>query len=115
MPIERNSHLVDVSNNSTLPAGYSHLNIRWNFSVHRYLPLAALYFFFNHAGLPNGLFLTTIFSPVLFLWLYLNGRHWLTTKFLLYLSPFILVQALMGISSPLFFLRSTLLLWTAYI
>src|ERR1700674_4993119 len=96
--------IVDgVPNNSTLPGADSRLNITWDFSVHRYLPFAALYFFFNHVGLPNGLFLTTIISPALFLWLYLKGRHWLTTKFLLCLSPFILAQAMTGVASPLFF------------
>ena len=84
-------------------------------SIHRYLPIAAVYFFFNHAGLPNGLFYTTILSPLFFLWLYLKGHRWLTTKFLLLLSPFILAQIAMGIPSPLYFLQSTLLLWTVYV
>ena len=84
-------------------------------SIHRYLPIAAVYFFLNHAGLPNGLFYTTICSPFFFLWLYLKGHRWLTAKFLLLLSPFILAQIAMGMPSPLYFLQSTLLLWTVYV
>jgi hypothetical protein len=89
--------------------------IKFRLSVHRYLPIAAFYFFLNSVGLPRGLFFTTVFAPLLFLWLYLKGRHWLTAKFLLMLSPFILVQISMGIGSYVYYLRSLLLLWTVFI
>ena len=84
-------------------------------SIHSYLPLAAFYFFFNNAGLPYGLFYTTLFSPFLFLWLYLKGRRWLTTKFLLVLSPFILAHIVLGIESPPQYLRTLLHWWTVYV
>src|ERR1017187_10676132 len=97
------------------PGEHSRRSLALDLSIHHYLPVAACYFFFNHAGLPNGLFYTTILSPLFFLWLYLKGHRWLTTKFLLLLSPFILAQIAMGIPSPLYFLQSTLLLWTVYV
>ena len=83
--------------------------------IHRYLPVAAFYFFLNRAGLPLGLFYTTLFSPILFVWLYLKGRRWLTAKFLLALSPFIMAQMADGVASPTQYLRSLLLMWTVYI
>ncbi len=83
--------------------------------IHRYLPAAAFYFFFNRAGLPLGLFYTSLFAPILFVWLYLKGRRWLTAKFLLALSPFIVVQLAEGVASPMQYLRSLLLMWTVYI
>jgi len=36
---------------------------------------------------------------LLFLWLYFQGRRWLTTKFLLLLSPFILAHMVDGVTS----------------
>jgi hypothetical protein len=83
--------------------------------MHRYLPFAAFFLLMNSVGLPHGLFYTTLMSPLLFLWLYLKRQRWLTTKFLLLLSPFIVVQFAMGVQSPLYYLRSLVLLWTAYV
>ena len=84
-------------------------------SFHRYLPIAALYFFFNAAGLPTGLFYTTIFAPFLYVWLYLRGHRWVTAKFLFILSPFIIAHLILGIASIVYYLRSLLLLWSVYI
>jgi hypothetical protein len=84
-------------------------------SFHRYLPIAAFYFFFNAAGLPTGLFYTTLFSPFLYVWLYLKGQRRLTAKFLLLFSPFLLAHLIMGVTSPVYYLRSLLLLWSVYI
>ena len=89
--------------------------IKLPLTVHRFLPIAAFYFFFNSAGLPPGLFYTTVFAPVLFVWLYLKGERWLTNKFVIAFSPFIVVQLAMGIGSYVFYLRSLLLLWTVYV
>ena len=83
--------------------------------MHRYLPLAVCYFFFNHAGLPTGLFYTTIFSPFLFIWLYFQQQRWLTIKYLLVLSPFMVAHAILGIHDPVAYLRTLLHWWTAYI
>jgi hypothetical protein len=84
-------------------------------SFHRYLPIAAVYFFFNSAGLPTGLFYTTLFAPILYGWLYLKGHRWLTAKFLLILSPFLAAHLIIGVSSVVYYSRSLLLLWTVYI
>jgi hypothetical protein len=84
-------------------------------SIHKLLPLAALYFFLNSAGLPVGLFYTSIFSPLLFLWLYIEGKRWLTLKFLMCLLPFIVAHILLGIESRFYYARSSLLLWTVYV
>ena len=84
-------------------------------SIHYYIPVATVYFFLNRAGLPLGLFYTSIFAPLLYFWLYLKGQRWLTTKFILILSPFILAHFIEGVESPLQYLRSLFLLWTVYI
>jgi hypothetical protein len=83
--------------------------------IHKLLPAAVLYFFLNSAGLPLGLYYTTILSPLFFLWLYREGRHWLTLKFVVCLLPFIVAHICLGIDSPFYYARSTLLLWTVYI
>lgn len=86
--------------------------IRLPLTVHRYLPIAAFYCFFNGVGLPTGLFYTTLFAPVLFVWLYLKRQRWITTKFLLLMSPFVLAHIALGIGSYVYYVRSLLLLWT---
>ena len=98
-----------------MPRSHSATNAEAYLMIHRYLPAAAFYFFLNRAGLPLGLFYTTLFAPILFVWLYLNGRRWLTAKFLLALSPFIVAQLADGVASPMQYLRSLLLMWTVYI
>lgn len=85
------------------------------FSVHRYLPVACLYFFLNRAGLPLGLFYTSIFAPLLYFWLYLKGERRLTAKLLLFSSPLIVAHLINGVSSYAQYLRSLFLLWTVYI
>jgi hypothetical protein len=77
--------------------------------------MAALYFFLNRAGLPIGLFYTTIFSPVFYVWLYFQHKRWLTFKFLLCLSPFVVAHAIQGVDSRFYYARSVLLLWSVYI
>jgi len=84
-------------------------------AVHKYLPAAIIYFFLNSAGLPAGLFLTTIFSPMLYGWLYFEKRRWVSTRFLICLSPFFIAHFFQGVASPYFYVRSLVLLWTAYI
>lgn len=84
-------------------------------SVHKYLPLGILFFFFNSAGLPTGLFYTTMLSPLFLLWLYQQGKKWLTLRFALCLLPFAVAHAINGIDVPLYYARSSLLLWTTYI
>jgi hypothetical protein len=88
--------------------------------MHRYLPVAAFYFFLNHAGvdylgLPTGMFYTSLLSPFIYIWLYLKGRRWLTAKFLLVMSPFILAHLVLGIKDPLEYLRTLLHWWTVYV
>ncbi len=88
--------------------------------VHIYLPFAAFYFFLNHAGvdnlgLPIGIFYTSLLSPLFYIWLYLEGRRWLTTNLLLILSPFILAHAAMGIENPVEYLRTLAHWWAVYV
>lgn len=98
-----------------MPRSHSLSSAEAYLMIHRYLPAAAFYFFLNRAGLPLGLFYTTLFSPFLFVWLYLKGRRWLTAKLLLAFSPFIVAQLVNGVASPMQYLRSLLLMWTVYI
>src|ERR1700757_2913606 len=93
----------------------SHSSLEAFISFQRYLPAAAFYFFLNHAALPNGLFYTTLFSPLFYAWLYVKNQRWLTAKFLLILSPFVLAHLVLGIQDPFYYLRSMLLMWTVYV
>jgi hypothetical protein len=81
-------------------------------NVQKYLPIAVLYFFLNSLGLPTGLFYTGVLAPLFFLWLWAHGERWITLKFLACLSPFVIAHAVIGIESPYYYARSSLLLWT---
>src|SRR5580704_171778 len=106
---------ITRADNSDFAVTHSRPNAEAFLSIHRYLPVASFYFFLNRAGLPLGLFYTSIFAPLLYFWLYLEGRRWLTAKFLLALSPFIVAHIIDGVASPMQYLRSLFLLWTVYI
>ncbi len=83
--------------------------------VYRYMPIVLLYFFFNSAGLPLGLTYCAMLSPMFWLWLYRKGQRWVTLKFAVCLLPFAIVHAMDGVDSSLYYLRSALLFWTAYV
>src|ERR1017187_164681 len=83
--------------------------------IHKLLPVAVLYFFLNSTGLPVGLYYTAMLSPLFFLWLYVEGKRWLTLKFAVCLSPFVAMHIVHGLDSPFYYARSTLLLWTVFI
>jgi hypothetical protein len=103
-----------ISNPLPLP-GEQHKSLLPYLTIHKLLPIAVLYFFFNSVGLPTGLFYTSILAPVFFIWLYFEHKRWLTLKFLLCLSPFIIAHAIQGVDSQFYYARSVLLLWTVYI
>lgn len=99
-------------------SGVQYRAIDWGqfaLSIHKLLPLAILYFFFNNAGLSIPLTYATLLSPFFFLWLYREGKPWLTLKFLICLSPFIVAHAILGVESPFDYARSCVLLWTVFI
>jgi hypothetical protein len=54
-------------------------------------------------------------SPLFYLWLYFEGKRWVTLKFVVCLSPFLIGQARNGLDSFYFYGRSVLLLWTVYV
>jgi hypothetical protein len=83
--------------------------------IQKYLPIAVVYFFLNSAGLPTGLFYTTLLAPFFFLWLYRHKQRWITAKFLVCLLPFLLAHAINGIDSSFYYARSMVLLWTVCI
>jgi hypothetical protein len=83
--------------------------------IRQLLPVAVLYFFFNGAGLPTGLFYTSMLAPLFFLWLLGHGKRWMTFKLLACLSPFVIAHAFNGIESSYYYARSSLLLWTVCI
>ncbi len=84
-------------------------------TLHRFFPAAAFFFFFNAAGLPTGLYFSTLLSPLLYLWLYSKGQRYLTLKFLIAFSPFLIAHLINGVDSWMYYARSFLLLWTVVV
>ena len=83
--------------------------------IHKYLPLACICFFVNAPGIfPQGLLLTGLLSPFLYLWLLLKRRQYVVERYLAVLLPFLLMNIYDGIRWRDFILSSGLLL-TAYI
>ena len=106
------SNTTSNSNALLLPwPGLLSLKLR----LHKYAPVAYLYFFFNSVGLPTGLFYTTILSPLFYLWLIYQGKRKITLRFILCLAPFVAVQMFLGVNSYFYYARSCVLLWTVYI
>jgi hypothetical protein len=62
------------------------------FRYHKYLPIACLYFFFNvPPALPGSLLITSILSPLLYLWLLLKHRRFVIEPCLIGLLAFLFV------------------------
>lgn len=68
----------------------------------------------NSFGLPHGLLLTGILTPVFYLWLFINKKRYTILKFFLVLSPFAIVHFFNGVNFK-YYVTSTVLLFTAYI
>lgn len=107
--------MSDAGFNSIELAGAKTYTAPRQLTFHKYLPLALVYFFFNAVGLPWGLFYINILAPEFYVWLYLQGRRWITTWFLLGLAPFFIAHWINGISSLAYYARTTALLWTVYL
>jgi len=103
-----------TSNSEALPLPWPGL-LSLKLQLHKYSPVAYLYFFFNSFGLPTGLFYTTILSPLFYLWLIYQGKRKVTLRFVMCLAPFVAVQMFLGVDSYFYYARSCILLWTVYI
>src|SRR5579871_622973 len=84
-------------------------------TFHKYLPWASLYLLFNSIGLPVGLLYTTALAPIFYLWLVHAGEKRVLLRFLLVSAPFIVAHGLIGIASPLLYLRSYVLVGLVYV
>ena len=83
--------------------------------LHRYLPIACTYLFINGIDiLPLGLLITSVLSPLLYIWLLLKQRRFVLEAFLAVLCPFAIANAVDGIDWSLY-LVSFLLLLTVYV
>lgn len=83
--------------------------------IHIPLVVIFVYVFFNSAGLPHGLLYTVVFTPFLYIWLLLNGKTFLITKFFLVFFPFLLVQLLLNDIDIFYYIRSYMLFLGMYI
>lgn len=98
----------------------SSIIVRWDrggpgFHLNIFSFLVAVYFFLNSTGLPHGLLYTSILAPVFYLWLWKKGEKWIIFKFLIFLSPFILIHLVLGIENRLIYIRSFILFISIYI
>lgn len=82
--------------------------------INKYLPFAFIYFFINAVGLPFGMLYTILLTPVFYVWISLKGRTWIVLKFILLLTPFIIMHLLNGVD-VYFYERSLLLFLAVYI
>lgn len=82
--------------------------------IHKYLPLAILYFFFNGFLLPSGLLYTTILTPVFILWLYRYPSFHYISLFFLVSFPFLVVHFIQGVDI-LVYLKSWLLMFSVFV
>ena len=80
------------------------------------ISLAIIYFFFNRTFLPHGLLWTTIFSPLLYLWLLSIGQKRVLLKYFLVTGPLVLFQILLSsVSDPISLVRSFTLCMCIYL
>ncbi len=84
-------------------------------TVHRYLPLACLYFFLNSFGLPLGLLYTTLLVPWFYLWLLRNGRRKIIFAYFIATAPFLVMHQLHGGVDLFSYIKSYCLLFCIYI
>jgi hypothetical protein len=85
-------------------------SIRYN----KYLPIALMYFFVNTPEFfPQGLMLTSVISPLLYIWLLLKRERFVLETFLAVLFPFFLANVYVGINMKDFAV-SGLLVLTVY-
>ena len=67
------------------------------YRIHKYLPFALLYFFFNIIGLPFGLTWTALLGPFFYGWVLLKEKRDILLPFIFSLSPFLVVQVTGGV------------------
>ncbi len=65
--------------------------------LNKYLPFACFYFFLNTLGLPFGLTYTTVFSPLIYLWVVSTRKKEILWPFLVVATPFVLIQIVYGV------------------
>ncbi len=65
--------------------------------------LAIVVFFLNSAGMPYGLLLTTIFTPLFYLWIIRRTGVEPIIPFILLLCPFIIAHLILGVDAPTYF------------
>lgn len=86
-----------------------------SFRTHKSLPMACIYFFFNSFDFfPEGLLVTSILSPIFYIWLLRKKRKFVLEPLLLFLAPFAFVNYLDGGMNWKDYVVSFLLLVTVY-
>lgn len=84
------------------------------FTIHRYLPVILIYFFFNTMGLPHGLLYTSVLVPFFYLWLLKNGVRFILARYFIALTPFAVFHVKNGVVAK-DYVVSSLLLLTIYV
>lgn len=83
-------------------------------SMHRFLPIAILYFFLNGLFLPLGLLYTSLLAPVFIIWLWKYPAINYLWVFFLVSIPYAVIHFLNGVN-PLVYLKSYFLLFTVFV
>lgn len=83
------------------------------FHINKYIPIFIIYFFFNSAGLPHGLLITTLLTPFFYLES-IKYKKLLVSKFIFFLSPWLMIHAYYGVIW-FTYLRSLVLFFSVYI
>lgn len=87
-----------------------------SFRFHKSLPMASVYFFFNRFDfLPEGLLVTSILSPIFYVWLLRKRKSFVLARFVLFFSPFALINYFDGGIDLRDYIVSFLLLLTVYV
>jgi len=70
---------------------------------YKFLLLAIIVFFLNSAGMPYGLLVTTVLTPLFYLWIVRRTGREPVVPFILLLCPFIVAHIIVGVDMPTYF------------
>lgn len=82
--------------------------------INSYSLLSYIYFFFNAVGLPQGLLITNLLTPVFYVWLWKHKQKFILSGLFLFLIPYDIIHLYHGVEW-ISFIKSNLLFVSTYI